>query len=55
MFDAVAVSVSEIIGMVRSLAVRSGQGDRQDTAHQQVFAEPVALIPLVSEQCFRLG
>lgn len=36
--------------MVRGLAVGSGRYDRQDTSHQQVFPEAVAIIAFVGQQ-----
>ncbi len=51
--DAVPVFISPIVGMYRCLAVRAWRDDRQNAAHGQVFAEPVAVITLVGEQ--RLG
>ena len=51
--DAVAVLVAPIVWMDWSFPVRPGRDDGQDAAHEQVFAEAVAIITLVGEQ--RLG
>lgn len=41
--------------MDRHFPVRPGRDDRQNAAHKQIFAEPVAIVALVGEQRLRLG
>ena len=51
----VAILVAPIIGMDRHFAVRARRDDRQNAAHEQVFAEPVAIISLVGQQGLGFG
>jgi len=41
--------------MNRHFPVRPGRDDQQNAAHEQVFAEPFAVVTLVGEQRLRLG
>jgi hypothetical protein len=54
-FDAVAIPVAPIVRMFRRFAVRAGRDDRQNLAHDQVFAEPVAVITLSASSSLGLG
>lgn len=53
--DAVAVFIAPVVRVGRDFPVRSWRDDGQNAVHEQVFAEPVAVVALVGEQRFRFG
>lgn len=53
--DAIAILVASIVGMDWHLPVRPGRDNGQNSAHEQVFAEPIAVIALVGKQRLGLG
>lgn len=53
--DTVAILVASVVGVDWHFAVRARRDDGQNAAHEQVFAEPVAIISLVGEQRPGLG
>ena len=54
MLDAIAISITAIVGMLWRLAVRTRRYDGQDVVQGQVLAETVAVVALVGEQGRRL-